>query len=789
MGDICEILPPPQPLVPQGVAMHAACLILTGGKNAKYTSVTNGKWKYVKHNHDRPVYEKMNWQQTVGVPVLIYYWDDRDGPSFSGWWIGYNMVGSEEILGFNRSHDSMPPREGWKVPWKSSPDRSIKLEPVDPSDDIAAEEPMEPGTNHTRVDFEAQTPSKRKSRFQAASPVTGRLRPSTKKRKGETVDAYDGAKRTPRPDPPTVMYAGKTRQEKLDTAYALLVEASGALLDDAYAPPAKSSSSSKHVGGSNQDSVQIAEGGRHKHHASEEGLEKKSVNAALVDGREDRIWTRSQKLKEAQTKEDQTKEQAKLKEEQTEEDQFKEQPSAKRNDEIQPLAQGAAPVRRKALNLWQGAVQPRKKASPYGVSCNQLKEENVKVESYVCKVDDDCSDEEDEVMTPDSDVEKGEVPHEKVCIECGQGHDPQRFSGVSRRRFRCPGCRLRSMDPFNPVLEGDDGLLEITMVKESKLQYHLSLPKLQMWRRIGHRVEVRMCRLDSLKAHQVWAYPLEIKVNGHEVLSVTPPTDVQKRRDEPYNISANLAVGANTLEINVLDECRERYAISVVRTSYRLPQHLWHLVKRLSEEESRQHIIEILKNTCGNSAPTSGSKGSRPNRLDLLCPLNGRRIETPVRGWQCQHMQCFDLEAYLVSNQSIARSFNSRWKCPLCKIVIKPPHGLYVDAYCARILRRAKTGVDAVDINPSNLKWTLLTRRELRKERGIMTLRRVRRKAHPSRICKRKHVRRCKKEGVSNVGDDKKIQLIGILAESPLLMRIRQREAAESASVKEIQGA
>ena len=75
----------------------AACLLFTGGRNAKYARLTNGKWIYVRTHDDRPVYEKHNWQQTVATPMLIYYWDDRDGPSFSGWWIGYNTVGSEEI--------------------------------------------------------------------------------------------------------------------------------------------------------------------------------------------------------------------------------------------------------------------------------------------------------------------------------------------------------------------------------------------------------------------------------------------------------------------------------------------------------------------------------------------------------------------------------------------------------------------------------------------------------------------------------------------------------------------
>ena len=50
----------------------------------------------------------------------------------------------------------------------------------------------------------------------------------------------------------------------------------------------------------------------------------------------------------------------------------------------------------------------------------------------------------------DSDVEKDEPPREKVCIECRQSHDPQRFHGVSRRRFRSVRQLNSIMTPMLP---------------------------------------------------------------------------------------------------------------------------------------------------------------------------------------------------------------------------------------------------------------------------------------------------------------------------------------------------
>ena len=43
-------------------------------------------------SHDIPWYPNFPNSQ---VTVLIYYWDDRDGSSFSGWWIGPKVGGDQ----------------------------------------------------------------------------------------------------------------------------------------------------------------------------------------------------------------------------------------------------------------------------------------------------------------------------------------------------------------------------------------------------------------------------------------------------------------------------------------------------------------------------------------------------------------------------------------------------------------------------------------------------------------------------------------------------------------------
>ena len=78
-------------------------------------------------NHGKPFYKKKGPQGSVSV--FIYFWDDRDGASFSGWWFG-PKVGGDQVWAYNGSKSSaMPPLSGWKVPWDGPEDQSLRITP------------------------------------------------------------------------------------------------------------------------------------------------------------------------------------------------------------------------------------------------------------------------------------------------------------------------------------------------------------------------------------------------------------------------------------------------------------------------------------------------------------------------------------------------------------------------------------------------------------------------------------------------------------------------------------
>jgi len=292
----------------------------------------------------------------------------------------------------------------------------------------------------------------------------------------------------------------------------------------------------------------------------------------------------------------------------------------------------------------------------------------------------------------------------RLTCKCGANFSAQRFQrgmqlfALDAGAFKCPACRVRDMDPFNVVAKGSQGMLNMKLVQkpvvpetassEASFKFKINLPKVKEWRKSGDNIEVRMCRLDSYDAHQAWPHSMIFKLNGKKCFTIKEPQVGHKRRDIPKRISPYLKSGTNSIEVSLKDEYVQRYAIALVRTSPQVPRDLTKLIPYKTAEHCKQHLVDLMFSSqlegCVEDFQTEVADRSR-----LVCPITLERIKTPARGKKCRHLQCFDLEAYLVSNQRIA-AFNKRWRCPVCDLNVKPPNDLIIDAYHLKIL--AETG-------------------------------------------------------------------------------------------------
>lgn len=90
-----------------------ASLFVTGGQDAEWGSLLQGVYQCEGENHGRHVFHKKGDVGAKGCNVVLYYWDNRDGPQFAGWWFS-PFVGSDNYWGHCPGHHgAMPPKIGW----------------------------------------------------------------------------------------------------------------------------------------------------------------------------------------------------------------------------------------------------------------------------------------------------------------------------------------------------------------------------------------------------------------------------------------------------------------------------------------------------------------------------------------------------------------------------------------------------------------------------------------------------------------------------------------------------
>jgi len=98
-------------------------------------------------NHGRPAYKNVEGRSFT---AFIYYWDDRAGPEFQGWWMGPKL-GGEDVWVRQPSRSELPPESGWYAPHDGSVDPGLRVRSVDHSEEaMVVETSANPLTGSTR---------------------------------------------------------------------------------------------------------------------------------------------------------------------------------------------------------------------------------------------------------------------------------------------------------------------------------------------------------------------------------------------------------------------------------------------------------------------------------------------------------------------------------------------------------------------------------------------------------------------------------------------------------------
>jgi len=235
-----------------------------------------------------------------------------------------------------------------------------------------------------------------------------------------------------------------------------------------------------------------------------------------------------------------------------------------------------------------------------------------------------------------------------------------------------------------------------------------------------YELQIRMAMHRPGK-EQVDAFPVNavVTMNGKEVtlpqlLRITDPNQAvtSKRDSQPVDLSeyCNRTNGASQKLVIEWQRGAQSFVVGIW-----LVRHIDFniLCDRFLNDGKAQHAQydetkQMIKSKLnGNSTNEDISMDSLI--ISLICPLTRSKMVTPIRSRNCAHIQCFDLNSYLMMNEK-----RMKWKCPICSKTC-PFDSLVIDHYFVEIIKKVGKSVNEVELLTDG-NWKLID-----KEREIKT--------------------------------------------------------------------
>jgi hypothetical protein len=310
-----------------------------------------------------------------------------------------------------------------------------------------------------------------------------------------------------------------------------------------------------------------------------------------------------------------------------------------------------------------------------------------------------------------------------VCRICGGETERQTVESQIGcrvpRDYHCPPCRVERVDEFHPAVGA--GLLRYSYASASSTLSLSFTAQAAQWRKQQWAVHLRSVALrQSGYSGPTWPWRVQGKLNGKQCVAIEPPKHLHVRREQCYNLTPLLRPGLNTLELKFTpkpdkprDEPDEGYCIGVVLTRPRSVASIIARIRTRSTEtvsSGRERVERIIRNaekaTDSEECKVTGNFG---RMLKPLCPVSHCPIEESAIGRHCNHVQVFDLQAYIAVNQRM-RSLDKRWTCPVCAAALRPDDVL-LDPFAQGILDTLRGDEDLVEavVFNENCTWSTIS--------------------------------------------------------------------------------
>ncbi|KAL4498419.1 hypothetical protein ABPG72_013225 [Tetrahymena utriculariae] len=272
-------------------------------------------------------------------------------------------------------------------------------------------------------------------------------------------------------------------------------------------------------------------------------------------------------------------------------------------------------------------------------------------------------------------------------------------------QFECPSCILKKYDPLHHVEQTLIDCCVMMGIPNKQLDFALTS---ELFAKIKdhneYSVEIRCIRIDGTKNiyETTWPDFGNLKMNNEVILELKPlqnNSSLKKRKDEKYTFKGvkNLKEGTNHLLIsefncNIIEKQQLRitenalHCISVFIIRRLTVDQLVSNIKRESTrpaDECKQQIQDYFHRQNKKSSHEEDDDEICIDSLSvpLSCSLDMKLIQTPAKGRFCKHFQCFSLENFIITTETV----NPRkWKCNICKAKC---YDIVVDEYILKIIQ------------------------------------------------------------------------------------------------------
>ncbi|KAB8446209.1 hypothetical protein FH972_025191 [Carpinus fangiana] len=219
-------------------------------------------------------------------------------------------------------------------------------------------------------------------------------------------------------------------------------------------------------------------------------------------------------------------------------------------------------------------------------------------------------------------------------------------------------------------------------------------------------IRLRCCRhvgtTDWMTQDPHWPAATNFSVNGTRL---HPRLKLNHGRDLPIDITDAVRAGQNIVEFTSARPKHKPvagYAIAVEMVGLTSHDQVLNDCKKLSAKDSWQALREKFSQTDDDDEVMCLNETLTISVVDLFLQ---RIWDTPARGAQCRHPECFDLETFLATRSRIKPNQPSSvddWRCPFCKGDASP-NALIIDEWMLgvreELARQQKLDARAIEVD------------------------------------------------------------------------------------------